>query len=147
MKLSLKVLAIAISLPIVLTACSGVQDKPSINAEQLQHHQWQLTHINGQPLILDENYPSPTLTLDEEMMASGNAGCNQFFGQAELNNNRFRIERMGMTMKMCFGEVMDTEQLVSQSLTDWNDVIVTQETLTLKNDAHTLTYTRYDWVK
>ncbi|NAW80016.1 META domain-containing protein [Vibrio sp. V33_P6A3T137] len=147
MKLSSKALLAAISLPVLLSACAGYQDKTEITADVLQHHHWQLTHIDGQPLVMDEHYDAPRLEFGEKMMASGNAGCNNFFGQTELKDNKLRIERMGMTMKMCIGDVMDTEQLVSQSLSDWNDVTLTEETLTLKNQAHTLTFTLSDWVK
>ncbi|MCE7627345.1 META domain-containing protein, partial [Vibrio fluvialis] len=94
----------------------------------------------------NEHYDAPRLEIGEKMMASGNAGCNNFFGQAELKDNRLRIEKMGMTMKMCIGDVMDTEQAVSQSLMDWNDVTLTKDTLTLKNDVHTLTFTLREWV-
>lgn len=49
--------------------------------------------------------------------ANGNAGCNNFFGQGELNTEgQFRIERMGMTMKICMGDAMTTEQAMFNTL-------------------------------
>ncbi|MCX9561529.1 heat-shock protein HslJ, partial [Vibrio cholerae] len=30
---------------------------------------------------------------------------------------------------------------------DWSQITLTKETLTLKNDVHTLTFTLRDWVK
>jgi heat shock protein HslJ len=80
------------------------------------------------------------------MTANGNAGCNNFFGQAELNDNQFRIEKMGMTMKMCDDASMGTEMAMSQVLTNWSDMTLTKDSLELKNDAHTLTFTLRDWV-
>ncbi|WP_032079942.1 META domain-containing protein [Vibrio fluvialis] len=146
MKLSSKSLLAAMAMPVLLAACASNGDDVQITATDLQHHNWQLTQIDGQDIVKNEHYDAPRLEIGEKMMASGNAGCNNFFGQAELKDNRLRIEKMGMTMKMCIGDVMDTEQAVSQSLMDWNDVTLTKETLTLKNDIHTLTFTLREWV-
>jgi heat shock protein HslJ len=147
MKLSSKTLLAAMTLPILVTACVSNGDQMQVTEDDLQHHHWQLTHIDGQEWVKSEHYNAPRLEIGEKMMASGNAGCNNFFGQAELKNNQFRIEKMGMTMKMCIGDVMDTEQAVSQSLSDWSEVTVSENTLTLKNDVHTLTFTLRDWVQ
>ncbi|MBY7831473.1 META domain-containing protein [Vibrio fluvialis] len=146
MKLSSKSLLAAMAMPVLLAACASNGDDVQITATDLQHHNWQLTQIDGQDILKNEHYDAPRLEIGEKMMASGNAGCNNFFGQAELKDNRLRIEKMGMTMKMCIGDVMDTEQAVSQSLMDWNDVTLTKDTLTLKNDVHTLTFTLREWV-
>ncbi|MBY8315838.1 META domain-containing protein [Vibrio fluvialis] len=146
MKLSSKSLLAAMAMPVLLAACASNGDDVQITATDLQHHNWQLTQIDGQDIVKNEHYDAPRLEIGEKMMASGNAGCNNFFGQAELKDNRLRIEKMGMTMKMCIGDAMDTEQAVSQSLMGWNDVTLTKETLTLKNDVHTLTFTLREWV-
>ncbi|MBY7819726.1 META domain-containing protein [Vibrio fluvialis] len=146
MKLSSKSLLAAMAMPVLLAACASNGDDVQITATDLQHHNWQLTQIDGQDIVKNEHYDAPRLEIGEKMMASGNAGCNNFFGHAELKDNRLRIEKMGMTMKMCIGDVMDTEQAVSQSLMDWNDVTLTKDTLTLKNDVHTLTFTLREWV-
>ncbi|EOB6259210.1 META domain-containing protein [Vibrio fluvialis] len=146
MKLSSKSLLAAMAMPVLLAACASNGDDVQITATDLQHHNWQLTQIDGQDIVKNEHYDAPRLEIGEKMMASGNAGCNNFFGQAELKDNRLRIEKMGMTMKMCIGDIMDTEQAVSQSLMDWNDVTLTKDTLTLKNDVHTLTFTLREWV-
>ncbi|EMW7173118.1 META domain-containing protein [Vibrio fluvialis] len=146
MKLSSKSLLAAMAMPVLLAACASNGDDVQITATDLQHHNWQLTQIDGQDIVKNEHYDAPRLEIGEKMMASGNAGCNNFFGQAELKDNRLRIEKMGMTMKMCIGDVMDNEQAVSQSLMDWNDVTLTKDTLTLKNDVHTLTFTLREWV-
>ncbi|EPB6720235.1 META domain-containing protein [Vibrio fluvialis] len=146
MKLSSKSLLAAMAMPVLLAACASNGDDVQITATDLQHHNWQLTQIDGQDIVKNKHYDASRLEIGEKMMASGNAGCNNFFGQAELKDNRLRIEKMGMTMKMCIGDVMDTEQAVSQSLMDWNDVTLTKDTLTLKNDVHTLTFTLREWV-
>ncbi|MDE1311251.1 META domain-containing protein [Vibrio aestuarianus subsp. cardii] len=147
MKLSSKKLLAAISLPVLMTACASSGDNvKQITAQDLQHHNWQLVQIDGKEVTNADKQKAPRLEIGEKMMASGNAGCNNFFGQAELKDNQFRIEKMGMTMMMCVGYVMDTEQAFSQTLSDWSDITVTKDGLTLKNDVHTLTFTLRDWV-
>ncbi|MFA0502451.1 META domain-containing protein, partial [Vibrio sp. 10N.222.46.A1] len=47
---------------------------------------------------------------------------------------------------MCHGSAMEIEQSVSATLSEWSDVTLTNDTLVLKNDVHTLTYTIRDWV-
>ncbi|MBD1564789.1 META domain-containing protein [Vibrio sp. SA48] len=147
MKLSSKKLLAAISLPVLMTACASNGDNvKQITAQDLQQHNWQLVQIDGKEVTNADKQKAPRLEIGEKMMASGNAGCNNFFGQAELKDNQFRIEKMGMTMMMCVGDVMDTEQAFSQTLSDWSDITVTKDGLTLKNDVHTLTFTLRDWV-
>lgn len=146
MKLSPKMLLAAITLPVVVTACaSNGDDVKQITAQDLQHHNWELVNIDGKDIVLEGRQKAPRLEVGEKMTANGNAGCNNFFGQAELKDNQFRIEKMGMTMKMCVGDVMDVEQAFSQTLSDWSDMTLTNDSMVLKNDVHTLTFKLSDW--
>ncbi|KOE79502.1 heat shock protein HslJ [Vibrio alginolyticus] len=148
MKLSPKKLLVALSLPVLMTACASLGDNvKKITIQDLQHHNWQLVQIDGKEVINTDKKKVPHLKIGEKMMTSGNAGCNNFFGQAELKDNQFRIEKMGMTKMICIDDVMDTEQAFSQTLSDWSNIIVTKDVLTLKNDVHTLTFTLRDWMK
>lgn len=146
MKFSSKKWLAAISLPVLVSACASNGDVESITAQDLQHHNWQLVQIDGKDVVNNDKQKAPRLEIGEKMMASGNAGCNNFFGQAELKDSQFRIEKMGMTMMMCIGDVMDTEQAFSQTLSDWSEINLTKDSLTLKNEVHTLTFTLRDWV-
>ncbi|MFH4663891.1 META domain-containing protein [Vibrio cidicii] len=147
MKLSSKTLLPAISLPLLLSACvSQGNSMTSISAQDLQHHHWQLSHIDGKALEENESTLIPRLEIGENLTANGFAGCNQFFGQAELKGTQLRIEKMGMTMKMCHEEQMHIEQVVSGTLTHWSEVTLTNETLTLKSAQHELVFTQRDWV-
>ncbi|MGD8112735.1 META domain-containing protein [Vibrio sp. TRT 21S02] len=146
MKLSSKTLLAAITLPVLMTACaSNGGDVKQITAQDLQHHNWELVSIDGKAIETSERQKAPRLEVGEKMTANGNAGCNNFFGQAELKNNQFRIEKMGMTMKMCIGDIMDVEQTVANTLMEWSDMTLTKDGLVLKNDAHTLTFKLNDW--
>ncbi|WGV99269.1 META domain-containing protein [Vibrio sp. YMD68] len=147
MKLSLKTLVVAISVPVLLAACTNVSEEGQvITPKDLQHHNWELVQIDGQDIVKDNDHRPVRLEVGENMTANGHAGCNNFFGQAELNENQFRIEKMGMTMKMCDDVSMNTEMVMSQVLTDWSNMTLTKDSLVLENDAHTLTFTLRDWV-
>jgi len=147
MKLSLKTLVTAISLPVLMTACaSNGDDVKEITAQDLQHHNWELVQVDGKNIVLDEHQKAAHLEIGENLTTNGNAGCNNFFGQAELKNNQLRIEKMGMTMKMCMDDQMKIEQAMSETLTEWSDITLTKEGLILKNDDHELTFQLRDWV-
>jgi len=146
MKLSPKTLLAAISLPILMTACaSNGDDVKQITVQDLQHHNWELVSVDGNKVVTEGRQQGPRLEIGENMTANGNAGCNNFFGQGELKDNQFRVEKMGMTMKMCVGDIMDVEQAFSQTLSDWSDMSLTKDGLVLKNDVHTLTFKLNDW--
>lgn len=124
MKLSLKTLVTAISLPVLMTACaSNGDDVKEITAQDLQHHNWELVQVDGKNIVLDENQKAARLEIGENLTANGNAGCNNFFGQAELKNNQLRIEKMGMTMKMCMEEQMKIENAMTQTLSNWSRIL------------------------
>ncbi|ELA8090386.1 TPA: META domain-containing protein [Vibrio parahaemolyticus] len=147
MKLSLKTLVTAISLPVLMTACSSNgDDVKEITAQDLQHHNWELVQVDGKNIVLDENQKAARLEIGENLTANGNAGCNNFFGQAELKNNQLRIEKMGMTMKMCMEDQMKIENAMTQTLSNWSDITLTKDGLVLKNADHELTFTLRDWV-
>ncbi|MBM4938767.1 META domain-containing protein [Vibrio parahaemolyticus] len=147
MKLSLKTLVTAISLPVLMTACaSNGDDVKEITAQDLQHHNWELVQVDGKNIVLDENQKAARLEIGENLTANGNAGCNNFFGQAELKNNQLRIEKMGMTMKICMEDQMKIENAMTQTLSNWSDITLTKDGLVLKNADHELTFTLRDWV-
>ncbi|CAM2834593.1 META domain-containing protein [Vibrio rarus] len=124
----------------------GQMSTLAVNEQALKHHHWQLTHIDGEAIVTQPNFKAPTLEVGENMTTNGNAGCNNFFGQGELKQGSFRIEQMGMTMKMCPEEVMSTEMTYAKALSLWNTVTLTQQSLELKSAEHTLTFTLKDWV-
>ena len=146
MKLRLKTLVAANSLPVLMTACASNGDNvKEITAQDLQHHNWQLVQIDGKNIAAEERQ-APRLEIGENLTANGNAGCNNFFGQAELKDNQLRIEKMGMTMKMCMEDQMKIEKVMSETLSDWSDITLTNDGLVLKNADHELTFTLRDWV-
>ncbi len=147
MKLSLKTLVAAISLPILMTACTSNGDNmKEITAQDLQHHNWELVKIDGNDIQLTERQKSPRLEIGENLTVNGNAGCNNFFGEAELKDNQLRIEKMRMTMRMCVGDIMSVEKAMTTTLSDWSDITLSKDGLILKNAEHELTFTLREWV-
>ncbi|WP_422128213.1 META domain-containing protein [Vibrio hannami] len=142
----MKKLLAVFTLPLLITACqSNGDDEATITATDLQHHNWNLVQIDGTKFESQGNLPVANLEIGEKLSANGNAGCNNFFGQAELKDNQFRIQQMGMTQKMCMEEEMNVEMAMGVVLSDWSDMILTKDTLQLKSDKHTLTFELADW--
>lgn len=144
----MKKLLTALSIPVLLAACSSTDKADFVTPADLQHHHWVLSEIDGKEAAKAPNGSQATLEIGEAMNSNGNAGCNGFHGQAEINpkTGEFRIEKMAMTMKMCIGDAMNTERAVASTLSTWSKIDLGKDTLTLSNDQHTLTYTLRDWV-
>ena len=142
----MKKLIATMTLPIVIGACAcNGNDMTTVTAADLQHHNWELIQIDGQALTLSDKQKAPRLEIGENLQATGNAGCNNFFGQAQLKDNQFSIGAMGMTQKMCYGEVMDIEHTFSQVLDEWSTITLSKEYLELDNGTHKLTFRLNDF--
>lgn len=120
--------------------------KLEVSAKNLQHHNWELTHIDGKPIRLPEDFSAPNLEIGESFTANGHAGCNRYFGQGELNGDKFRIDKMASTMMMCPQEAMDLETVMTAVLGEWSTMTLTKQQLKLKNAKHELTFKLRDWV-
>jgi len=134
---TLKIIMLLISCMILGACTSDVQIEPKkVNFNELQQS-WELTHIDNIKLATIIN---SSLTIEADNKATGNLGCNLFFGQAEFKNNQVRIGKMGNTRKMC-GELQNNVEMdVSQVLSQWADVMIDHKTLILSNNKHSLTY-------
>jgi heat shock protein HslJ len=128
------------------TETDMAESKLAVTAENLQHHNWELVSVNGEAITVMDGFGTPSLEIGENLTANGNAGCNNFFGQVELEEEKLRIAQMASTMKMCPDEVMESEMAMSQGLGNWNEVTLTKQGLMLKNDVNTLEFTLKDWV-
>ncbi len=144
--------------PVIMAGCmtNSVNKEPSasvnetkveISAATLQHHNWILTHVDGKPISLPEDFSAPNIEIGESFSANGNSGCNRYFGQAELKGDQFRIDKMASTMMMCPQEAMDIETIMTAVLSEWSTMTLTRQELKLKNDKYTLTFKLRDWVQ
>lgn len=136
----------ALVLPMMLAACSttGITTKTPqpVTGNELANGNWSLVQIDNQDIAQPEAAQAPTLTLAADLAANGHAGCNRYFGQAEVKDGQFRIEKMGMTMMLCPDSEMKVEQTFTQSLSDWSKVNISGDTMTMTNAKHTLTFAR-----
>jgi Heat shock protein len=131
----------AVMLAAGVTACSSGNDANNAKNEVTTAgvaQQWQLTMIDQQAISAEG---SPTLNINKDMEVNGHTGCNRYFGQAELDSNRFKIDRMASTKMACAETAMALEQTMSQVLSQWSDASLRNNTLSLSNDAHTLVFT------
>ncbi|AJR08287.1 putative heat shock protein HslJ [Photobacterium gaetbulicola Gung47] len=138
----------ALAVPALLAACaSNTDSKPTtamISQTDLATFNWVLNKVDGNELQLAEPFKAPNLQLSADLGANGHAGCNRYFGQAELNEGKLRIEKMGMTMMACPEPAMELERVMSTTLMDWSTATVAGNQLTLTGTEHTLTFTRTD---
>ena len=128
---------VALSMSTLLFACSNessINTQEKIQPIELQQ-EWQLVSIDN---IATKVFSS--LNVDEQLKASGNLACNNFFGSLDLQENKLRISKMGSTRKMCEPDVNTVEMTVSSTLSTWSKVKISEKKLTLTGETHTLTY-------
>lgn len=119
------------------TASSVEPENKKVELAHIQQ-QWALVAIDEQ--AVDTKIAS-TLTISPEGKATGNLGCNHFFGTLQLQNKQLKIDQMASTRKMCQGAKNDLEVIVSSVLGSWSEVSLTNNKLTLLGKAHSLSYT------
>jgi len=125
---------IALTLSTLLFACSNSANT-AIQLQDLQK-EWKLSSIDNNPV-----QSMSSISVDEQAKATGNLACNNFFGTAELKDNKLRIDKMGSTRRMCEPAINDVEMTVSSTLSSWSEVQINNQQLTLIGAEHTLTYT------
>jgi len=121
-----------------LFSCSAenISTSKKITLSQIQK-QWVLVNVDGQPITTQA---ASTLILEAPAKATGNLACNHFFGSMQLQDNKLRINNMASTRKMCENSVNNLEMIVSSVLSDWSEVQLNTDTLTVINQKHTLNY-------
>lgn len=96
-----------------LAACSpntSVQSEPIWTPQALLGSQW----VDAGPLV-GENPVSLDIASDAGI--SGNAGCNQYMGKAEISGSSLRLTHNAATRMFCIPqEVMDTESRFWEAL-------------------------------
>lgn len=111
-----------------LSGCgtNGSQDKAAM---PLVSTTWQVTDYPKA-----EIQPSGLATLQiqakpEGHSINGNSSCNQYFGQAKLDGNRLRFDKMGSTRRACMD--MKEERLFLTRLRDTQSYQINGNELTL----------------
>jgi len=117
------------------TAVNSMEFK-KIELSQIQK-EWQLMSIDDQNVDPEIN---STLNIDLQGQATGKLACNNFFGSLELKDNTLKIAKMGSTRMMCAAPINDVEMVVSSVLSDWSEIQLTENGLSLSGKLHTLNY-------
>lgn len=142
MKLSLKALITTVALSSTLTGCILTSySQATFDVKELRTPTWHLTSIDGNALTLTDGQQVPSLHIDEKSMATGFAGCNNFFGEAQIDANKLRITKINSTMKLCENDATELEKKVTTALQTWGTVTIDKNELTLSNEEHMLKFT------
>lgn len=112
-----------------LSACQSlVMNRPS-----LQGRQWQVTDLNGQPLLLLANEHQPVLHFDHDGHISGVAPCNQLRGDYQLQGNTLRIAPVIVTHEQCSDVIIKREKEFLRALEGGSSYVLEKNTLSLRN--------------
>lgn len=74
---------------------------------------WRVQEIDGRHVL---DHPPSTLSVEGRERVTGQAGCNRFFGRADLDAGRLVIGQVGSTRMACATSVMDQEQRFLRAL-------------------------------
>jgi copper homeostasis protein (lipoprotein) len=98
---------------------------------ELLNTYWKLIELNGESIETAEGMKEAHLILSEPAaQARGNAGCNNFFGRYQLEDNTLSFGALGSTMMAC-AEGMDTERAFLDALGRTTRYVIQGETLQL----------------
>ncbi|MFV9411760.1 heat shock protein HslJ [Klebsiella oxytoca] len=112
--------------------------KVSTRAEQLQHHRFVLTSVNGQPLKAADK--PLELSFGEKMPITGNM-CNRFSGTGKVSDGELKVEELAMTRMLCTDSQLSAlDATLSKMLRDGAQVDLTETQLTLATADQTLVY-------
>ncbi len=82
-------------------------------AELLQQTQWQVTSINGEPLV-DGSVATVVLGADGQL--AGDTSCNRYFGRWSVSGSSAKFEPVGVTRRACEQALMEQERLFLDAL-------------------------------
>ncbi|MGX9415951.1 META domain-containing protein [Vibrio sp. WJH972] len=138
MQFTVKSLCFSVALVATLSACSS--NGGQATTDNLAASQWVLVEIDGQALSLGPNQKAPWLSVDQQMQAKGYAGCNTFFGEANIQGDQFSLPKMGSTMKLCNKAQNRLDNKLRKVLTEWSSFSVKNDEMVLINRDHSLTF-------
>ncbi|UYB56486.1 heat shock protein HslJ [Klebsiella michiganensis] len=118
--------------------------KVSTRAEQLQHHRFVLTSVNGQPLNAADKPQELSfgekMPITGKMSVSGNM-CNRFSGTGKVSDGELKVEERAMTRMLCTDSQLNAlDATLSKMLREGAQVDLTETQLTLATADQTLVY-------
>ena len=126
-----------------------IQCKQNNELSEEQQKEWVLKNSNWvlndwvadsiSILTLSEKPITLDIDLDNEKI-SGNAGCNQYFGNYTLDNETLKAGPMGSTMMYCTEEIMKQEQRFLALFEAGIKISKNNDLLILRSDNNQLTF-------
>ena len=112
--------------------------KVSTGAEQLQHHRFVLTSVNGQAVNASDR--PLELSFGEKMAITGNM-CNGFSGEGKVSDGELKVKSLAMTRMLCHDAQLNTlDATIDKMLREGAQVDLTENQLTLATADQTLVY-------
>lgn len=112
--------------------------KVSTGAEQLQHHRFVLTSVNGQAVNASDR--PLELSFGEKMAITGKM-CNGFSGEGKVSDGELKVKSLAMTRMLCHDAQLNTlDATIDKMLREGAQVDLTENQLTLATADQTLVY-------
>jgi heat shock protein HslJ len=127
---------------LLLAGCSSA----AFVQQDLLHHHWVLSKLDGEPVAASRDNP-PDFEIGEHFTVNGIAGCNRYFGQGHLEDDRLWVTSLGSTEMACTPPLDTIEQAVITTLTEGATLSGSNQTLILQGKQHRLEYALRDWVR
>lgn len=133
-------LLLALALAAGCTASGAPEQRPAAEASPSRTPEgtgWRLVELGGQPVTVAQNTSAPSLQLNAaEDRASGETGCNGFFGSYELSGATLRFGQLASTRRACLDEAMNRqEQAYVRALENTRTWRIADGALILAGDA------------
>lgn len=117
----------------MLVAGCGSSDGDSAS---LESSQWQVASIASEGGDLTDPLPETTITLRfAQAEVTGNAGCNNYFGQWSTEDDAIQVGPLGSTKRACLPSTDDQESRYLSLLQNAARFETDGSQLTLRNDA------------
>lgn len=117
--------------PAPTSPASTPSPEPATGADAIAGTHWQLTELDGKPLVKDSVV---TASFADDGVVTGSGGCNRFRAAYTISDNTIKIdEAIGATMMACAEDVMAQETAFFATLSTAGTFTMTAEVLTLAN--------------
>lgn len=117
--------------PAPTSPASTPSPEPATGAGTIAGTHWQLTELDGKPLVKDSVV---TASFADDGVVTGSGGCNRFRAAYTVSENTIKIdEAIGATMMACAEDVMAQETAFFATLSTAGSFTMTAEVLTLAN--------------
>ncbi|ELX8378281.1 META domain-containing protein [Providencia vermicola] len=135
-------------LGLLLAACQtqnvSADNNDNVTEQQLIHHNFVLTEIDGKPII--DKISVPSLSFGEKMFVSATM-CNDFHGMGRINKSTLMVKHLSKTELECVDEDLSKwDSLINRMLTDGADISFSDKKLTLTQGRYKLVYTLKDYM-